>query len=232
MTTARKIIESSLRKIHVLGKGQELDPDEANDALETLNNILSVWSAEGDFIFTETKESFPLDGSESYTIGSGATFDTERPNYIQSAFITIGSTSFPLTQIDAQQYSRITEKNIVAIPDRFHYDAGFPVAKLYLYPIGPSGHTLNIYSFKPLEKFSSLDAVVSMPPEYKAALEFNLSIWIAPEYERQPSMHVEKLARHTKSVVSSQNKRNENFVSTIDLPTRNYRGNIYEGLLS
>lgn len=229
MTTARDIIKSSLRKIHVLGKGQELDADEANDALNALNEMLAVWSAEGDLIFTESKDTFPLTGDISYTIGTGATFNTVRPNYIQSAFVTSGSIDYPLELIDAQQYASIPQKDLSSISDRLYYDAGYPAGTIYLYPASPSSYTLTLYSFKPLSSFATLDAVFAMPEEYKAALIYNLAVWIGTEYDKPIPAQVNKLAIHTKDVVETQNKRNENFVSTTDLPNGSVNGNIYEG---
>lgn len=232
MATARDIVKSTLRKIHVLGKGQELDADEANDALNALNEMLAVWSAEGDLIFTESKETFSLSGALSYTIGVGGDFDTIRPNYIQSAYVTQGDIDYPLQMIDGQHYSRIANKDTSSIPDSLYYDAGFPLAKIYLHPLSPSSSTLTLYSFKPLTSFAALDADFAMPEEYKAALIYNLAVWISPEYEREPSMQVQKLARHTKDVIQTQNKRNENFVASVDLPTRGTGGSIYEGYYS
>ena len=79
MVTARKIINSAFRKIHVLGVGSTLSAEEANDALDTLNAMLASWSAEGDLIFTETVEEFPCTEAETYTMGVGGDFDTVAP---------------------------------------------------------------------------------------------------------------------------------------------------------
>jgi len=232
MATARSIIKSTLRKIHVLGKGAPLDADEANDALETLNDMLSIWSAEGDMIFTESKETFNLTGAVSYTIGSGGTFNTVRPQYISAAFVSQGDTDYSLGSIDNQQYSRISQKDIASIPECYYYDAGYPLATLYLYPKPSSVSTITLYSFKPLTAFTNLDTDFAMPEEYKAALIYNLAIWIAPEYERDASMEIKRIARNSKDAVVSQNKRNENFISMTDVPSRGGQtGSINQGYL-
>lgn len=230
MTTARDLIESALRKIHVLGTGASLDDTEAQDALSTLNAMMATWSAEGDMIYAETIETFNLSGAASYTIGSGATFNTDRPLYISAAYTSSGDTDYPLVQIDNQEYAAITQKDIANIPSVYYYDAGFPNGTLYLYPVPTSVSTITLHSFKPLTSFTSLTTSFSMPPEYESALVYNLALWLAPEYEREASMGVKHIAHESKGAVEAQNKRNENFLSDVDVPDRRrYEGNISSG---
>ncbi len=232
MTTARDIIEASLRKLHVLGKGSALDNDEAQDALEALNDMLSIWSAEGDLIFTESKETFSVSGAqEFYTIGTGGDFGTVRPLYLSYVYTSTGEVDYPAQRMDNQQYGAITQKNIGSIPQYFYYDAGFPLARLYLYPTPSAVQSVTLHSFKPLAKFESLNTEFNMPAEYKAALVYNLAVWLSDEYEIQPSANVMRLAHHTKDVVEAQNKRNEFFTSSVDVPADRSRpsGNICEG---
>jgi hypothetical protein len=231
-TTARDIIEAALRKLHVLGKGQSLDDAEAQDALEALNDMTAIWSAEGDLIFTESKETFPLVGSQAaYTIGEGGDFNTVRPQYFSHIHVTSGEIDYTLTMIDNRQYGAISQKNVQSIPQKAYYDAGYPLGTLYLYPKPSSVTSITLYSFKPLSEFTSLNTEFNMPKEYKAALVYNLAIWLADEYEIQPSANIQKLASQTKDVVEAQNKRNEFFTSVVDVPADRSRaeGNIYEG---
>lgn len=230
MTTARNIIKDALRKIQILGKGSSLDASEADDALQTLNDMLATWSAEGDMIFTETKETFSLSSSESHTIGAGADFDTTRPLYISAAFVSQGDIDYSLEEIDNQSYASITQKDLGNIPEVFYYDAGYPTATIYLYPKPTSVSSITLYSFKPLSTFSDLDTVFAMPAEYRTALVHNLAVWIAPEYEREASPTIQRIAADAKDAVMAQNKRNEMFLSPIDIPTRRQMlNNIYEG---
>lgn len=234
MATARDIIEAALRKIHVLGKGSSLDDDEAQDALETLNAMMATWSAQGDLIFTESRETFNLTNAASYTIGSGGDFNTTRPLYFRYVYVSDGSTDYPVKEIDSQQYASITQKNIGNIPQVYYYDAGFPLGTIFLYPVPSSVSTITLYSFKPLTSFSGLTTTFSMPEEYKAALIYNLAVWIAPEYEREASLSTQRIAKRSKNAVMAQNKRNEFFTSLIDVPADRNRitGNIYEGWLT
>jgi len=223
MTTARDIITSSLRKIQVLGNGSSLDSTEADQALDTLNDMLASFSAEGALIFQETLETFPLtNNKDAYTFGIGEDFSTVAPLYITAAYVRQGETDYPVTYYDEQEYSRITQKKISgSVPRIYYYDSNFPIATIYFYPVPSASDTFHFYSRKPLTNFSSLDGVFAMPEQYKSMLIHNLAEWIAPEYEREASPTVKKIAAKTKKTVIVQNKRNEKHVSKLSgIPSR------------
>lgn len=230
MSTARDRIKSALRKIHVLGKGQTLDPDEANDALESLNSMLSSWSVEGGYIFTETRETFNLGTAPSYSIGDGADFNTSKPLKITSMYATNGGIDNPVLQVSGTDYAHINTKDTATTyPNFFYFDNASPVARLYFYP-KPVGGTVTISSYKALTGFPDLDTDFELPSEYRAAIDYNLAIWLSGEYEREPSRSVLRIANKTKRNVLKQNGANSYITSKTDIPAGK-RGtyNIYEG---
>lgn len=232
MTTARDIIKSALRKIAVLGAGASLSANEADDALNALNSMLASWSAEGNMVYVETKETFNLTNDRIYTIGSGADFDTTRPINIKSAYVTQGGTDYPLSEYNNTQYSHLSNKDsTTGIPDVYYYDGDFPTAKIYLYPAPNSVATITINSIKPLTQFTSLTTDFTFPGEYLLALETNLAVLIAPEYEREASPTVKQMAIESKSIVGSQMAKKGYPTSVTDAPSMSTYGgyNIYEG---
>ena len=230
MADARDIIKAALRKIHVLGTGSSLDANEADDALSTLNDMLASFSAEGAIVFQETKETFNLSNQASFTIASGGDFNTTAPLYITSAYVTQGSTDYPVTPYDEQEYSRISQKGVSgSVPRIYYYDSNFPTATIYLYPVPSGSDTFTMISRKALTSFTDLDTSFAMPEQYKAMLIFNLAIWLAPEYEREPSFTVKELAAKTKKTVMIQNERNEKHASMLTgIPSRGSTGQYSE----
>jgi hypothetical protein len=231
MTTARDLIKDALRKIHVLGKGQSLDDDEADDALRLLNSMLAMWSVQGDLVFTSSKETFSLTGAGTYTIGSGLDFSTVAPLYITSAYVTTGSTDYDLHRIDDTEYSAISQKTIASsIPEYYYYD-GNPTARIYLYPVDSGATSITINSVKPLTSFATLDTVYDMPAEYEIAIVYNLAVLIAPEYEKEPAFIVSRTANRSLEGIRAQNNRNNKRLASLGgIPTRGQtEGNIYEG---
>lgn len=233
MTTARDIVKASLRHIAVLGTGSSLDATEANDALSLLNAMLASWSAEGDMLFVETKEKFNLTTADIYTIGTGGDFNTTRPISINSAYVTQGNTDYYLTEYNNEQYSNLAFKGTTGgIPDVYYYDGDYPLAKIYIYP-KPSGvTTITLNSVKQLSEFTSLDTVFNLPKEYLLALEYNLSVMIAPQYEKEASMTVKQVANSSKKTVQAQIKKRNYPKAKIDVPQRDTNNfNIYSGTI-
>lgn len=232
MTTARDLITRGLKKISVIGVGSTLSDEEAQDGLNTLNALLSSFSARGGVVYTETIEDFPLvSGKQTYTIGSGGDFDTTIPFDISAMYVTIGTTDYYLNPYDEKQWASITQKGIKGIPDVYYFNAGYPLADINLYNIPTTG-TLTIHSKKYLTAFTDLDSVFSMPPEYEGMLIYNLAVWIAPEYEREASPTVKKVADQTYKTTLTRTGRNKKNISSLDVPaSENNRGvgDFYKG---
>lgn len=230
MTTARDLIKGALRKINAIGKGAPLDNDEAQDALSVLNQMLASWSAEGGMVFNETSETFNLtSGDGIYTIGASGNFNTSRPNRIVSAFVSLNGIDTPLVFLTKDQYDSIEIKTEQGDPRYIYYDGNYPLGTIYLNPV-PVGGTITINTVKPLSSFSTLDAAFSMPGEYQMAIEFNLAVLMAPEYETEPSPTVFRNAIKTKRIVMTQNGFSDKILSSVDVPDGyNVTGNIYSG---
>src|SRR5574340_36069 len=88
VTTAQDIIISALKRIRVLGKGDILDSEDANDSLDILNMMLESWSLDKLYVFEEAQVNFPfIGGKQDYTIGPGGDFSVaSRPLKLVSAF--------------------------------------------------------------------------------------------------------------------------------------------------
>lgn len=236
MTTARTIIEASLRKLNALGSGESLSAEDAADALQALNAMLSSWSVEGDLVYTMTWETFPVvGGTQSYNIGPSQTFNTERPLEIYAMNLQVpGGIAYPIAELDERQWSAISIKDISGIPYGAYYDANSPIANFKFYYVPSTNYEFNIYSKKVLSEFTTLNTDLDLPPGYEKALIFNLAIDLAPEYQREPTATVVKEAGKSRSAISVQNTRNQNNAVGLDAALTRmgeyYSGfNIYSG---
>lgn len=233
MTTARDICNSILRKLHVLGRGQIIPDDQLNDVLNNINNMLATWSIEGSLVYTQSSETFSLtSGQATYTIGSGQDFDTTRILDIVSAFTSQGETDYPLQSYNQTQYNYIENKNIGGIPEVYYFDGGYSVSNISLFPVPSGVTTITLNTKKQLDGFVDLDTVYALPPEYEAAIIYNAAIWIAPEYEKEPTRGVINIANRTKKAIETQNRRNDRKISYLNVPAaenQRYEGDILRG---
>lgn len=70
-TTALDLITGALRNINALESGEVPTAQDANDALQVLNDLLESWSIEKLFIFSSTENRFVFNpGQYQYTIGN------------------------------------------------------------------------------------------------------------------------------------------------------------------
>lgn len=231
MTNARSIIEQAARMIHVLGRGQTLSAEEAQDALTALNGFLGTFSAEAATIYNNTRETFTLTGVASYTIGTGGTFNTSSPISITAMYVTIGSTDYPVLPMTAEEYAAIPFKALVGTPEKYYYENNNPLGRIFLYPAGVSGYVLNLWSAKALTSFAALTTDYTLPEGVENMLVWNLAIRLAPDYDKEPTPFQRSQAKETKSAVEVSCRRNSYPKSTLGIGEKS-TGNIMSGWLT
>lgn len=237
MTTVRDIIASTLKRIAILGAGQQMTAEDATDGVRMLNQLLSSWSADGTVIFSKSTDTKVIGaGVQTYTMGPGGDINTTRPVMITAATVTLGVIAYPL-----QLWSQSVESTLsfptlqAAIPTGLYINNGSPLLTLFLYPSPGAGLTLTLYSLKPLANLT-LDTVLDLPPGYEWALINNLATVWAPDFEREASQSVKDAAYDSLQAI----KRNNDQYSPATMAVsgillvnndyyNNYNFNIYGG---
>jgi hypothetical protein len=195
MPTARTLIRKAMLEIGALTKTEQPAADEANDALDALNDLIASWSNFSDNIYSRTQETFPLSAAATYTIGTGQTFNTARPIQIIEAYTTSGNINYPLIIINQEQYNNITFPSATGYPEYLAYNNGYPYGVISLYPV-PSGVTsITLLTEKAITQFATLDTSMSLPEGWARALIKNLAIDIAAAYGQEPSASLVKTAQ-------------------------------------
>lgn len=227
MTTARTIIKRALQKNGVLTKGETPSGDEASDGLDALNDLIASWSNDSLLIYARTLESFPLvGGQQTYTIGTGGDFNTERPLQIVDAYARIGGTDYRLSIINDTAFDGIVQKDISnAIPEVLYYRASNPLGQISIWPKSTGG-TLFLRTEKQLTQIASLDTDVEFPPGWERALIYNLAMEIAGEYGQPVGEDVYQIAMDSLNKIKTAVARNRNMDK---YPYGTRSSNIYTG---
>lgn len=199
MATARTIIRRAMQKAGILTKTEVPSADEADDALDSLNDLLGLVSNENLMLYTRRVQNFPLvAGKSSYTIGIGGQFNTARPMKIASAYVRIGNIDYPLEQIrDVKYDNTIPLKTLPTIPYGFAYDNAYPLATITLYPVPASDWQLYIRTEDMLGQFT-LDEAVDLPPGWNQYLVYKLATILQPEYGQPIDPNLNLLANQAK----------------------------------
>lgn len=205
MTTALQVITRAMKIAGVIGQNETPTSSEADDGLVSLNDMLALWSIDRTTMFTITQSNFALvNGTASYTIGTGGNFNIARPSTIDYAFIRINSVDYPLTKINNQDYDSIAYKAAAGFPQFFYYDKAFPLAIITLYGV-PTQGTLYIDTWTPLTSFTNLATDLTFPNGYATAIAYNLAIFIAPEYGVSLTQEAIKTATDSLALVKDRN---------------------------
>ena len=204
MAIAQDLIEESLR---ICGNHTPTAGQLAN-GLVTLNNLLGSLSTEKLMVQGIVSETHTLVVStNNYTFGTGGDINSARPNEIVDAFVRDSDNrDWPIELISQKEYNRITDKTIEGRPYQLFYDNEYALGKVYLYYTPDTAEALHLDSWKPITELAALGTTVSLAPEYKKMLVFNLAVDISPQYSIALNRSVYDAADETKKKLKSMNK--------------------------
>ena len=178
-TSALDLIKLALKKARVLGTGDILSDEDAQDSLDTLNLMLDSWSLDRLFVYVETLQQVTLTGALQYTVGAGGDFNFARPNELISAYAQINGVSYPMEILQSgQQYDNIRLKGLTQPwPACVWYEKTYPLGTLHFYPLGAS--TCYLRFTTALQQFATLNTAVALPSGYKKAIVDALAVELA-----------------------------------------------------
>lgn len=222
MPTALELITKGMRLAGALGKGETPDADESADGLSCLNSMLDSWQIERLMVYQIVQGSYSwASATTSRTIGSSGSpnFSAQRPVRIDSAFIVDSNSQwYPLQVLtDRTQYDAIVIKSTTStLPQYLFFDPVYPLGVLYLYPVPSSTVTLKLNTWQTLQSFTSLTTDLALPPGYQLAIEFNLPLYLAPEYGTGRKLDPQVMAIATTSKAAIKTINHPSMVAQLD----------------
>lgn len=232
MSAAVDLIALALKDIGALGIGQAISAEDTADALATLNMMLGQWQGERLSVYHLVDTAKQATGAQSYTVGTGGDFNVLRPIRINAAYARLNAGSatpidYPVTIIDSREdYSRIALKALQSFPGWAYYDPAFPLGNLLFYPVPNSTFELHIVTMEALPQFTAPAQTINLPPEYMAAIRYNLGVYLAPSYQIEPQPSLVRLAMNAKRVIKRMNNQIQSMTMPRGLGTKQ-RYNIY-----
>jgi hypothetical protein len=217
MTTVADVLNESFKKSGVLGLGQAMDGGDMVSGLADFNDMIAQWNTQRWMTWDLLTLGYVSTGANSYTVGPAGNFSVAvRPDRIESAFqrqlIASGlNVDTPLEVIPSrEEYNRLSLKGLVSFGQYVFLDSSYPTATLYLYPI-PNASIYEIFiSIKnaiPFYTIQNIGTALSIPPQYIAALKFNLAKRFRQAYGKglRPDMELNALARSSLDIVKQSN---------------------------
>lgn len=210
--TGQSVINRAMRLCGALASGESPTTTESTDALAILNDMLDEWNAQRLAIFQiQTNEFSLVGGTQTYTCGSGGTFNMARPAKIERIVLkVVTNPSFPLelplkTYKD-QEWASITLKTLQnTYPEGYWDDSAFPSRNINFWPIPSSALNVVIYSWAALTSFADLTTTYTFPPGYAKALAYNLAVEISGEFNAPMPPQVPAIAATSKASIKTMN---------------------------
>lgn len=214
MTTVNDFLTLALIDCGVLGQGQIAQAEDIQNALTRTNYMIAQWNRKRWLIYNLTDVSVTTTGAESYSIGLGQDFDTPRPDRIEDGcFLRQMATSgvqqidYPLQLLSSHEdYNRIRLKTMGTWPSIIFYDSNWPTGTIFAWPVPQANqYELHILVKHQITAFTSLTEVINMPPEYEAALSYNLQVRLRAAYRMPADPVIIQLAKDALNVIRGAN---------------------------
>ncbi|HEY8879210.1 MAG TPA: hypothetical protein VIN03_16700 [Roseateles sp.] len=207
---ALDLITGALRKTGEYAAGEPISNEDANAALDSLNGLLDVLSNEHLAVYNNNENIISLTpGKSTYTVGVGGEVNIQRPLRITQAYsrlTTSGSpVDFPCDLVDTDGYTSIGLKQQPGPwPKRAYYNASFPLAQLYLWPVPTQAAEFHFWTdmlFQP----ESLTSTVSLPQGYYLFLQYALAEVLCADYGIPVPPDTRRLAEKYKKILKGNN---------------------------
>lgn len=223
MAGVSDIINLALGDIGVIGDGQTPDGGDSQIAFMTLNQMLAQWRTSNLEVYCQKKLVVPMNGALTYTIGPGGNLSVDRPTDITSAQWRNGTLDADLlyslrvlpTLTDWQE---LTTQALSAWPSAVLYEPTFPLGTIYVWPQPASGQ-LELIVRQPMPVYISIGDDIQLPPEYEAAVRFNLAVWCGGVFSTPVRPDISKLASRTLRALKRSNTRVRNLQMPAGTPS-------------
>jgi hypothetical protein len=207
-TTAYDLIKGAMRKVGITAAGDTPTPDEANDALSDLNDLIESMNLDNLAVWGSASTAFTtVAGQATRTIGPTGQFVGDRPVRVTNAYCTFGGVDYPIEIIGQEEYDNIILKTQQSqIIERMAYVNDNPNGLLYMWPVPQSAIPIVIGIDRLITTVASTATVMTFPPGYLKYMMFELGIALAPEYGVSPMPDVVKYASTTRAALKRANK--------------------------
>lgn len=199
-----QLIKAAYLNLGAVDIEDEPTPAQYAQGLLSLNSMIAAWSRARMTLYGLFDESFTLTpGKATYTVGTGGEFNTQWAFLVENAFIRdANNIDYPLQVITQNQYDSLTIKDTESRPEYLFYNPkGYPIGLATLFFVPDAAYTLFWTAQKVITSFASIEDSVGIAPEYEEALEYNLTVRLAPKCGVDLSRELTALAMSSKSII-------------------------------
>lgn len=214
-----QLITSALRRMRVIGAGEDATDWQVADGLLTLNELIDSLGVEPLTMYSIVRTTWTITSTKGtptnpYTVGPSGDINIARPIFISRIAYQDTSVSptqeYPLWMLTDQAYQTIPQKTLTStLPNSVYYQPTYPTGSLYFWMV-PSQSNLQgvIYAQTAIPKFGAVTDLVALPPGYQRMFRDQLVLELWPNYKSEPiDPAFVAMARESKAFVKAANLR-------------------------
>ena len=194
MAVLLDLISDSWAKIGMLGIGQSLSPEQAQQGFREANRMVGNWSVRRLMLYTISKRPFALSANvQDYTVGPTGLFAQARPTFVEGAQAVIPGTAneVPMNVLDVVKWGAIRDKgatcSAAGVPSDIWPEMTYPNMEFHVWPIPATILTINLRTWEQLQQFLTVFDTFTFPVGYEEPFTDNLAMRLAPYSDRQVS---------------------------------------------
>jgi len=178
---ARQVITFALRKLRVIGEGEDPTAGQAADATIELNLLLKEWQKHPN-LWRNTEGSITLIASTySYALSTA----TAIPHRVISArYRDTAGTDLPMELMTREEYYDLPRKTSTGIPTQYYvdYQRDSPTLLLWQSPASVTTETIPYTYQRKFQDITSLDNDLDVRSEHLSMVTYNLAERLAEDY--------------------------------------------------
>ena len=206
MATGQTLIDRACRLIGAIESGTSATSAESADALIALNAMIDSWRNDRLMAYSLTTVSKAMVvGDSSYTIVASGDFNAARPIMVKHAYMTIGTTDYPVEILTDAEWYAIDDKTTTSdLVERIWYNPTMSSGTVNVWPVPNATNTLTLVLLSPIADLS-LAGAVALPPGWEKAIAYNLALELAPEFQATVTQEVRKGAIESLAAIKRVN---------------------------
>jgi hypothetical protein len=211
---AATFLRMSMQDLGVLGGGEAAEGVHMADGLQRLRMMIASWSLDALTVVQTQREVFPMVSNKgAYTIGPGLDFDTARPvgqqSVVGAGLVLYADTpqevEIPCAMLTYDMYQATRMKNQPNSQFTSVFYRPGAIGEILLWPIPAVAYPLALYLEKVVPTFENLTTPYPIPDGIAAAIQYNLTLAIAPMFQVTPSPDAVRMARDTYAAMKRTN---------------------------
>lgn len=232
--TAGDQINGALRLIGQLAEAEEPSAATAQDALDSMNQMIDSWSTERLAVYSTQDQVFSWSPNfATRTLGPTGNFVGNRPILVDDSTYFLDPSSgisFGIKLINQQQYDGIAVKTVTSTyPQVMFVNMTYPDITMTVYPVPTKVLEWHFVSVEELTQAALLSTTLAFPPGYMRAFKYNLACEIAADFGVEPSPQVSRIAMASKRNLKRINNPDDIMSLPYSIVATRQRFNIFAG---